>query len=101
MGIRTPQRNKDREAMGFDERSNRDESRAQLKCSLALSCDGAQGGRKEAPKGDYVLTRMSDALLGFRPVAGAGAFQLSIDAVAQHVAEGRMTIDGALPKKLG
>lgn len=87
--------------MGFDERSNRDEPRALLKCSLAVCCDGEQGGRKEAPKGDYVLTRMSDALLGFRPVTGAGAFTLSVDAVAQHVSEGRMTIDGALPKKLG
>lgn len=85
--------------MGFDESASVAGPRAQLKSGVALCCEGADGERKHAPRGDYILTRMSDETLGFRSLAGAGVFTLSIDAVAQHVLEGRMSLDGALPTK--
>ena len=68
--------------MGFDEHAHVSGPRALLKSGVALCCADEDGERKLAPSGDYLLTRMSDETLGFRSASGAGAFTLSIDAVA-------------------
>ncbi len=86
--------------MGFDDGSGASARRVMLRCGVALMPAGDDGERRLALKGDYVLTRMSDETVMFRSVADADAsFALSVDAVAQHVLEGRMALDGALPKK--
>lgn len=85
--------------MGFDDGQDVATRRALLKCGVALCCADEDGERRQAPKGDYILTRVDDETFGIQSVAGAGQFMLSVDAVAQHVVEGRMTLDGALPPR--
>lgn len=99
MGMVQPE-SEEREAMGFDDISGVSARRAQLRCGVALASTEEDGERRLASKGDYVLTRMSDDQVGFRALSGTGVFTLSVDAVAQHVLEGRMTLDGALPRKV-
>ena len=53
-----------------------------------------------APCGDYEITEASNQRLCFSHCDGAGAFHLSIDAVMQHVCEGRIRINDGHPLPL-
>jgi hypothetical protein len=68
-------------------------SKARLRCGVVY----ANGkGPAVAPAGDYAIERAEENAVRFRG-ANASVFTLSIDAVYQHVFEGRIVfIDGRL-----
>ncbi|MEQ8179981.1 MAG: hypothetical protein RIC52_18795 [Amphiplicatus sp.] len=47
-----------------------------------------------APVGEYDITRVSDCEIGFCNCATSHAFSMSVDAVHQHLCEGRMRLVG-------
>lgn len=47
-----------------------------------------------APLGEYEITRLSEAEIAFSRPAPECAFKLSVDAILQHLCEGRMRLVG-------
>lgn len=47
-----------------------------------------------APVGEYEITRVSEREIGFSNAAASCAFSMSVDAVHQHLCEGRMRLLG-------
>lgn len=58
-------------------------------------------GPARAPIGEYDISRLSDGEIGFSSRATQHAFSMSVDAVQQHLCEGRMRLVGGdrLPSK--
>ncbi|MEE2690694.1 MAG: hypothetical protein VX640_04035 [Pseudomonadota bacterium] len=51
-------------------------------------------GPAVAPVGEYDITRLSDCEIGFCNCATRHAFSMSVDAMQQHLCEGRMRLLG-------
>lgn len=95
----------EKKTVGFDTAAVIDSSaiRATIKDDVVLRC--AKTGRPQRAfehtgrRGEFLVTRVNDEHLGFSSASDSRAFTLSIDAAAQHIAEGRLMLAGALPKK--
>lgn len=88
--------------MGFDDAALADHAvtasvPAAVKGALILPAAAPESGARCAPSGDYLMTRAAGGTLRITSVTTGDAYLLSVDAVAQHVFEGRLDLFGALP----
>ncbi|MBY0423910.1 MAG: hypothetical protein K2Q06_16515 [Parvularculaceae bacterium] len=73
--------------------------RAVIRSDVVLRCAATGAPQRTAARRDFLVTRADDDTLCLTCAIDGGAFTLSVDAAAQHVCEGRLSLGGVLPER--
>lgn len=87
--------------MGYDDAAALDLAavRAVIRGDVALRCAATGAVTRSAARREFQLTRIDENTVRLVCAVDGGAFTLSVDAVAQHVLEGRVALLGRLPER--